>query len=91
MPRFQFTLRDMFLATTLFAVGAAAIAIVIHPIAATDNMNPNRGGLLLASAAAIGAGIGAPFHAKRIGAMCGVVAFLLGAVILIVAGAVDVN
>ena len=67
MLRIQFTLRELFQATTLIAVG-------VWGISSADRWYFDLGIarvtlICLASAAAIGAGVGTPFHKTRAGAV----------------------
>ena len=67
MNRFQFSLRDLFLATTLIAFGVGGICIADRWYNALGEHIVVL--ICLGSAAAIGAGIGAPFHKKLAGAI----------------------
>jgi hypothetical protein len=65
-PRFQYTLRDLFLATTLIAFGVGGWMIVLRDMTLLGVfvVLPICGGLM-------GAGILAPFHEKMQGAYLG--------------------
>ncbi len=74
MKRFQFSLRDLFLAMTLIAVGIGGLVWCMRVY------GPRRGdaslpfAMAFAFIAIIGAGIGAPFQRKTIGAAAAVLA-----------------
>jgi hypothetical protein len=84
LPRF--TLRDMFVTTTLIAVGVGAATFTFR------YGDPDKDAVwvvpvLLTAAAAIGAGIFAPFHRKELGAKIGMFAaiatFVVGRIIYV--------
>jgi hypothetical protein len=81
LPRF--TLREMFLATTLIGVGIGVATFTIR------YANTGKGGdwplfILLACSAVIGAGIFTPFHQKWAGAAVGIfVAIAIGLALLV--------
>ena len=73
MPRFQFTLRDLFLTTTLIAVGVGGLVWFFK--------NPSYGmdyvPVAFVSVGIIGAGIGTPFHRKLLGAAIAIAAVIV--------------
>ena len=75
MPRFQFTLRDLFLATTLIAVGVGGVVWSVRK--EHGLLDPLAGITVIASAAMIGAGIGTPFQRKLICAAIAVALLIL--------------
>jgi hypothetical protein len=80
LPRF--TLRDMFLATTLIAVGVGGATVATRHL--YFHYTPDAFWLipvLLYSAASVGAGVFAPFHRKKQGAIVG--ALLAAAVVIV--------
>ena len=76
MPPFQYSLRDLFLMTTLIAVGVAGIVWFIRSFGHGIDDLP-RIAVAIASAGSIGAGIGAPFHKKLLGLAIGGVALVI--------------
>ena len=78
LPRF--TLRDMFLATTLIAIGVGNATVAIrHQHYPSDEDAFQL--IFLFSAANVGAGVFAPFHRKKQGAIFG--AFFAAAVFIV--------
>jgi hypothetical protein len=84
LPRF--TLPDMFVTTTLIAVGIGAATFTFR-YGDPDKDAGWGAPVLLTAAAAIGAGIFAPFHRKRLGAKIGMFAaiatFVVGRIIYV--------
>ena len=85
MPRLQFTLRDMFLATTLIAVGVGGIIWLRNSF---DNFSevakfPICFAVGVPSLAMIGAGLGTPFRKKLIGAIIALFAYAVLGTLLI--------
>jgi hypothetical protein len=78
LPRF--TLRDMFLATTLIAVGIGVATLAIR-YASAHNDASGLMFVLLACTAIIGAGIGTPFHQKWFGAGCALLVVVAAGII----------
>ena len=82
MQRFQFTLRDMFLATTLIAIGMSGFAVLFKDIQGLELVMRSREAglafvLSMASGMAIGIGVFVPFHRPRRGAIVGAILGLL--------------
>ncbi len=77
--RFQFSLKDLFLAMTLIAVGIG-LMVAVHDNATSLNVRGLTWPLAFSSFILIGAGIGAPFHRKLAG---GVVAAALALLVWI--------
>ena len=84
MPRFQFTLRDLFLMTTLIAVGVGGISwIGTHREFLDSGAGPLLGFAIISiSIALIGAGAGMPFHAKAAGAYIAILVVVLAVILL---------
>jgi hypothetical protein len=68
LPRF--TLRDMFLATTLIAIGVGSATVAVRHQHYPYDEDAFRL-IFFFSAASVGAGVFAPFHRKRQGAIFG--------------------
>lgn len=95
MPRFQFTLRDLFLMTTLIAFGVGGLAWAFRPFHVTrdttlialapldDAQGYIRLDVAFLSSVLIGAGLGTPFHRKSAGGRIGLLAFFAVAVLFI--------
>lgn len=76
MPRF--TVKDLLIATTVIAIGAGMFGLV-PVVLGTDPARPPWWAryYLFGSVAMIGAGFGIPFHRPLVGAVCGIVLFIL--------------
>ena len=88
MKRFQFTLRDLFQATTLIAVGVGGSTWTATHREFLDSAPLLAFVIFSGSIILIGVGAGTPFHAKVIGAFIAIIlAFILIAMIFGPAGA----
>ena len=79
MPRFQFTLRELFLAVTLIGVGVGGTVLALNP----DDVGIGRWSLvvLFLSPGLIGTGAATLIHKKTVGTVTGLVVGLVLAVI----------
>ena len=71
MKPFQFTIRDLFLAITLVAVGVGCIAIALRPL--LTSTNGIKGILYVGGWVSIGVGLFTPFQRNAVGAILGFV------------------
>ena len=78
----QYTLRDMFLATTLIAFGIGILTwAVFRP---THDFTPIPAfAILFTATSLIGAGIGTLFHEKAVGAFFAIVVVILGTIVFL--------
>ncbi len=82
LPRF--TLRDMFVATTLIAVGIGGGIFTVRYLNTHKDAGSSTLFVLLACVAVIGAGIGTPFHQKWAGAGIAILVLVAAFVVAIV-------